>query len=53
MVVYAAASLERAMPLSDDAVGRACVGDATYHLNSRISALGGWPNSSFTEAGSS
>src|SRR5205823_7123609 len=24
-----------------------------YHLNSRISARGGWPNSSFTEAGSS
>jgi hypothetical protein len=24
-----------------------------YHLNSRVSARGGWPNSSFTDAGSS
>src|SRR5258708_655889 len=28
-------------------------GHQTYHLNSRVNARGGWPNSSFTEAASS
>jgi len=28
-------------------------GFASYHLSSRVSARGGWPNNSFTEAGSS
>ena len=50
------ASLDPGSPVCSEAMPGHRAGhdvELRYHLSSRISARGGWPNSSFTEAGSS